>query len=90
MSTLHIFIEYSSAECSIVESLAFHWEPLVALEQLAVESKLVMELMAFFVDSFHAFIDYFNEFGFNAFSCFRNFDCDFYFGRVFFLLRVFG
>ena len=85
-------MEYSSIECSIEVSLAFRWEPLVALELLAVESKLVMELVAFSVDSY-AFTDYSNdvESGFTAFSCFGNFDCYFYFGnKVFFLLHVFG
>jgi len=89
---MHISMEYSSIECSIEASLAFRWEPLVAFELLAVESKLVMELMAFSVDSY-AFTDYSIdvELGFTAFSCFGNFDCDFYFGyMVFFLLRVFG
>jgi hypothetical protein len=70
----------------MVESLALHLEPLVALEQLAVE----LELMAFFVDSY-AFTNCSNavEFGFTS-SCFSNFGYDFYFGYKVFFLLVFG
>ena len=65
-------MEYSSIECSIEVSLAFRWEPLVALELLAVESKLVMELVAFSVSSFLAFVDgsVGMDLGFTASGCF--------------------
>ena len=64
------------------------WELLVVEESL-----LLMELMAFFVDSFLAYvIDFaYVELGFDASGCFDNLDFDFFnFGYMVFFLRIFS
>jgi hypothetical protein len=78
----------TSVECSIEERLAFHLEQGLALGLLVVvESWLVMELVAFSVNSFHAFVvgSVGMDLGFAASGCFDSWDFGFYnFGYIVF------
>lgn len=94
MFRIDISMVLTSVECSIGERLAFHLEQGLALGLLVVEeSQLVMELVAFSVSSFLAFVDgsVGMDLGFTASGCFDSQDFGFYnFGYMVFFLRVFS
>jgi hypothetical protein len=94
MFRIDISMAKTSVECSIEELLAFHFEHGLALGLLvAVESWLVMELVAFSVNSFLAFVvsSVGIDLGFAASGCFDSWDFGFYnFGYIFFHYSVFS
>lgn len=91
---IDISVVQTSTECSIGERLAFHLEQGLAFGLLVVvESWLVMELVAFSVSSFLAFVggSVGMDLGFAASGCFNSWDFGFYnFGYMVFFLRVFS
>jgi hypothetical protein len=95
MFRIDISMVLTSVECSIGERLAFHLEQGLALGLLVVvESWLVMELVAFSVNSFLAFVvgSVGMDLGFAASGCFDSWNFGFYnFGyKVLLYLCVFS